>query len=505
MKGKTGLRTALTLIMAAAVSLTLVLAACGSGAATEEIDAVVQGVDGGEIILTLDDGTRLHVEAETKADDARGMIGEKVTAKIEVGDDNPKLVEIQKSSTSSSIMPGPEDYHFIGAVESIGAEAWIVGGKTFKVNSATMLDTGLAVGVEADVEFILLTDGTKLATKIETPASDDTVGDYSATGVITSLTATEVVLGDRSFKIDANTMLDNGLAVGVMARVEFVTQADGSFLAKEVETDAPASAAGEDFTAGGPIQSMDSTSLMVDGRKFAINASTILDSGLSQSVLVRVEFVIQPDGSLLAKSVETAGIDEGANLYFAGPIQSISPTAWVIGGKTFAVTPATMLDEGLAVGINANVEFIIKADGSFEAVHIEDSGFELIGMVQAIAPDAYAVGGHIFKTNAYTAIERGLKVGKLVQVKFIIQPGGSMLALQIKKADTKVQAFTFKGIVQSLSTTALTVTGQTFQLSPATAIGAGVTTGTEVVVTFDIQAGNVLKAISVQSAKAVRK
>ncbi|MDZ4230335.1 MAG: DUF5666 domain-containing protein, partial [Dehalococcoidales bacterium] len=86
----------------------------------------------------------------------------------------------------------------------------------------------------------------------------------------------------------------------------------------------------------------------------------------------------------------------------------------------------------------------------------------------------------------------------------VIQPGGSLLALQIKKPDTKVQAFTFKGIVQSLSATSMMVTGQTFQVSPATVIGAGVATGIEVVVTFDITPGNILSAISVQSAKALK-
>ncbi|MBI2851764.1 MAG: hypothetical protein HYX84_01495 [Chloroflexi bacterium] len=492
----------LTFFTVGVVFLVLLLSACQSGATTRDIEGVVQAVDGKEVVLTLPDGSRIRVEAEKQAENASNMIGEGVKAKIEVGDDNPKLIEMEKSS-GIGVATSPEDFHFSGTIESMGADAWVVGGKSFKVNNATILDNGLAIGVLAEVEFITLADGTMLATKIETPASDDIAEDFSLTGVIGSISANEIVLGGKTFKIDANTMLDNGLAPGVVARVEFVMQGDGSLLALEVETDAPGAGVGEDFTAGGTIQSMDSVSVTVDGRKFVIDGTTILDSGLAPGVLVRVEFIVRPDGTLLAKEIETAGFDEGVNLYFAGPIESITPTAWVIGGKTFIVTAATLLDNGLAVGVNANVEFVIMPDGSFQAVHIEDSGFEFTGMVQAIAPDAYTIGGRIFKINANTLIDRGLKVRKLAQVNFLIQPDGSLLALKIKTAKTKVQGFSFKGVVQSMSATSIAVTGQTFQIEPTTVVGAGVAVGIEVDVVFDIKPGNVLSATSVQTAKTV--
>lgn len=497
---------------AGVVSLALLLSACQFGANTEEVEAVVQAVDDQEVILTLNDGSKIRVEAEEQADKVKNMIGEEVKAKIEVNDDNPKLISIEKSDvpvsgTVPSLQGMFEDFHFSGVIESMGADIWIIGGKSFKLNDATILDNGLAVGVQAEVEFIILSDGSLLATSIETKAPDDIAEDFSLTGVIESISANQLVLGGKTFKIDGNTMLDNGLATGVLARVEFVEQADGSFLALEVETDASDASIikQENFTASGPIQSMDAGSVMVDGRKFIIDSSTILDSGLSPGVLVKVEFVLKPDGTMLAREVETAGVDEGENLYFAGPIQSMSPTAWVIGGKTFAVTQETELDEGLELGVNVNVEFIIRADGSFQAVHIEDSGFEFIDLVQAIAPDAYTIGGRIFKTNANTLIERNLKVRKLAQVNFLIQPDSSLLALKIKKPKTKTPGFTFKGVVQSLSATSMAVTGQTFQIDPTTIIGAGVATGVEVNVVFDIKPGNILSALSVENAETAKK
>ncbi len=520
-------RTLLTSLTVGAVSIGLLLSACQTSATTRDIEAVVQAVDGQKVVLTLDDGSKVRIEAKKLVDDAKNMIGAEVKARVKVSDDSPELIKIEKVSEQTvSMIPGlqasPEDFHFGGVIESMGTDTWTIGGKAFKVNAATIKDNGLAVGVIAQTEFIMLADGSLLATKVETDADDNIVlaqgqpvsqiaEDFSLAGVIGSISANQLVLGGKTFKMDANTLRDQGLMAGILAKVEFVVQADGSFLALEVETDAPATAIPgkpitrqEDYTAGGPIQSMEKGFVMVDGRKFIVDASTKLDSGLSPNVLVKVEFVIKPDGTLLATEIETAGIDEGLNLYFAGPIESMSPTAWTIGGKSFAVIPTTQFDQGLALGINANVEFTIKPDGSFQAVHIENTGFRFIGMVQAIAPDAISIGGRIFKTNANTLVDQGLKVRKLAQVEFLIQPDGTLLALQVKVPKIKTLGFTFKGVMQSTTATSMAVTGQTFQIDPTTIVGAGVAAGTEVNIVFDIKPGNILSAISVQNAKVAQ-
>lgn len=60
-------------------------------------------------------------------------------------------------------------------------------------------------------------------------------------------------------------------------------------------------------------------------------------------------------------------------------------------------------------------------------------------------------------------------------------------------------------IVQSLTATPTVATGETFQIGPATVIGAGVANGVEVNVVFDIKPGNILQAMSIQNAKAAQK
>lgn len=63
--------------------------------------------------------------------------------------------------------------------------------------------------------------------------------DVKVTGTVEAINDTSVTIDGVTYTIDANTNLDDGLQVGVAASLEFVTLADGSFMATEVETDAP--------------------------------------------------------------------------------------------------------------------------------------------------------------------------------------------------------------------------------------------------------------------------
>ena len=94
---------------------------------------------------------------------------------------SPPTTEQPPSSTPDTTMETPdttspdpnpsagEDYKFTGVIESTGNDVWVIGGQTFKVDENTELDSGLSVGVSAKVEYVILTDGTKLALEIETP------------------------------------------------------------------------------------------------------------------------------------------------------------------------------------------------------------------------------------------------------------------------------------------------------------------------------------------------
>ena len=253
----------------------------------------------------------------------------------------------------------------------MGADTWVIGGKSFKVTSTTMLDTGLAVGVTATVEYKAV-GGQDTAISIETDAQTAEPGeDLKFTGKIESMGADAWAIGGKTFKVTSNTTLDTGLAVGVTATVEYIT-VGGQNTAISIETDAQAADPGEDFKFTGPIQSLSAGTWVIGGKTFKTDNSTVLDNGLTVGVVATVEFIVS-NGQNVARSIETAaaGVKADDNFHFSGIITSLSANTFVIGGKTFKTDASTVLDTGLIVGVSASVEFTVEADGSLKATKIE--------------------------------------------------------------------------------------------------------------------------------------
>ncbi|MEK7282083.1 MAG: DUF5666 domain-containing protein [Chloroflexota bacterium] len=332
----------------------LILSACQ--VKTEDIQGLLQAMAGKEMVITLSDGStvRVTVEDTQLGTQAQNLVGTQVQVKIR--SDSQRLTSISKVG---------ENDHFSGIIESMGSDAWVIGGKTFKVDAATSLDGGLAVGVLAQVEFVTMADGSLLATEIETDEEED-----QFTGVIQSISTDTWVIGGKTFKVNAQTKLDEGLLVGVQVRVEFVTKADGSLEAIEIETEQ----AEDRFN--GVVQTIGADSWVIGGKTFKVNAATRFESGLAVSINARVRFITLADSSTLATRIQVdksgkgrGGLEEREQ--FTGAVQTISADAWVIGGKTLKVNVSTNIEAGLAVGSDVRVRYAILADGSLQAIRIE--------------------------------------------------------------------------------------------------------------------------------------
>ena len=73
--------------------------------------------------------------------------------------------------------------------------------------------------------------------RVSTPSPAASGEDFSFTGTIEAISATSYTVGGKTVVVNAGTMLDSGLVIGAVARVEVILQSDGSLLAKEIETD----------------------------------------------------------------------------------------------------------------------------------------------------------------------------------------------------------------------------------------------------------------------------
>lgn len=389
-----------------------------AGATTEDIQGLLQAMEGKEMIVTLEDGSsvRIKVQQQSAAMQAQSLIGDRIVAKVRSRGGERELRGIEHLG---------EDQHFSGTIEAINGDMWVIGGRSFRVDANTRLDGGLAVGVTARAEFANLPDGTALSTEIQTDEDDE-----HFSGLIESTGATEWVIGGETFRVNDATRLDQGLAVGVVARVEFVRMQDGSLLAIEIETDR------NDNRSIGAIESKGAESWVIGGRTFIVNAATHLSRdgrNLEVGVVVRVKFITMSDGTLVATEIQAV------LQRFSGTIESISNDEWVISGRTFKLNASTRLDRDLAMGRNAKVRFVEMADGTMVATRIDEDrsgpggGNEVRGTIESISGDIWVVAGRTFRVDQSTRIDnKNLSVGDRAKVRFEMLAEGSLRATRIE-------------------------------------------------------------------------
>jgi hypothetical protein len=417
------------------VALMLVSAACAPGQqlSTQDIKGLLQSMQGKEMIITLDDGTtvRITVDNATAATDAQQKVGKQVDVKVTTDDKGVK--KLQKVEDR-----GKSNDEFTGKVDSIAADKIVVAGKTFLINQSTEFGDGLAAGITVNVHFITQTDGTLLATEVQTDE-----GELRFTGKLDSMTADTIVVAGKTFKRNAATRVDDKVAVGKTVRVRFVNQTDGSMLATRVQLD-NSGQGNQQFDIVGKIDSITATSVVIDGKTFKIDATTTLEQGLVVGARARVAFNTLADGSMLATKIQIdrAGVGGAAEDKFAGKIDSIAADKIVVAGKTFKITAFTKLDAGLKAGDDVRVQFTTLSDGSAAAIDVESQAAQVenakvTGPITSMTAGTFVVGGKTIKVNAATKLEGGLAVGVVATVEFTTLADGSLLATEIKAAETE--------------------------------------------------------------------
>ena len=167
--------------------------------------------------------------------------------------------EVEENEPGESLKLG-------GTIEAISENSITILGLQFQVNEATDIEGILRIGEFAKVEFNVAEGTTLVALEIEAedeldendgddqddPEDEDLeeeetedLEDAKATGVVEAFSESSITINGQVYTFDGDTELDEGLQVGAIATIEFVTLPDGTLLATEVETDADDDA-GED-------------------------------------------------------------------------------------------------------------------------------------------------------------------------------------------------------------------------------------------------------------------
>lgn len=289
---------------------------------------------------------------------------------------------------------------------------WNIGGMTFVAMTTTEFkqrNGAFTIGATVKVHFVVDANGVNVATEIETKFAHEEHGhDHDGDGVfdggeghafgtIESKPTTGLIgdwaIGGITYTVVAETRIleePSNFVVGAKVRVKYYTNANDQRIVRILKTTSEESGADDPshFTLFGYVDQMPPSGFagewVLDHIAFVATGQTQFteDHGvLALGAYVKVEYFIR-NGRNVIHELETqvppgAGDDlnigeiasTGDNIAAAG----VSGTVWVIGGKSYTVTPATDINDlqsDLAVGSTALVNSYTAADGSQVATQI---------------------------------------------------------------------------------------------------------------------------------------
>jgi uncharacterized protein DUF5666 len=308
-----------------------------------------------------------------------------------------------------------------------------------------------------------------------------TTADSSGQFVLQNVPEGTVRLRFQGDGVDA-TLEISGLASGQTLTI--TVQASGSRAVVSSEREV-------EFT--GDIQAVTPPTLRVSGLTVMTTAQTEVERGDSSVPLsslrvgetVKVEGILQADGSVVAREVKAQGPgpsptptpsprptptptptpNPGRETELTGTVQSVTPPTLRVSGTTVMTNANTEIKRGdarialssIQVGETVEVEGTLQADGTLLAREIKaqragpspsptpspDPGarVEFSGTIQSITPPSLRVSGRTVVTHSGTEFKgegrthslADFKVGDRVEVEGRSQPDGSVRADEIKR------------------------------------------------------------------------
>lgn len=209
-------------------------------------------------------------------------------------------------------------------------------------------------------------------------------------GTIESMSPTSWTLNGQVLVILPTTEIKGSLLVGDLAKAHAATQADGSLAAREIEPAAgfespTQDVIGAEYDFTGAIDAMAFDQWTVAGTTFGVTPQTEIKGTFAIGQLAKVHVMVNADGSLVAREIEApdaelAAAGEGAEVELVGLIESISPEAWVVGGQTLVLTPATEIKGTFAPGDAVKVHVLVGSGGVLTAREIEAAEVGQVGV-----------------------------------------------------------------------------------------------------------------------------
>jgi hypothetical protein len=145
------------------------------------------------------------------------------------------VVAGQATAVLAGSPPQPPAFRIYGEgeVSQIGA-VWVIAGQSFQTNDRTRINGNPQVGDVVRVEGRLLDDGSRLADRI-TLLRRAVANRFTLSGEVSAIAPTVWTVAGQTILVDADTRLDDDIAVGDRVRVQGVILAGGTLRAERIE------------------------------------------------------------------------------------------------------------------------------------------------------------------------------------------------------------------------------------------------------------------------------
>jgi hypothetical protein len=211
-----------------------------------------------------------------------------------------------------------------------------------------------------------------------------------------------------------------------------------------------------------------------NGSGRSIRSAAELRTGMA----VRVTLTASSAGDLRATSLSARATEPEPpeDQELKGTVDSVSDTAWKIGGRGFAIDENTVFIGDPGVGDFVEVRFHSDGQGNDVADRIQkedanDDEFDLRGVVEAIGDASWTISGQVVLVTSSTQILGSPAVGDTVEAEGDRASDGTLTARKIQKEDAGDEGeVEFTGSVESISAGTWTVAGRTLTVNDATVI-----------------------------------
>ncbi|GBD08505.1 hypothetical protein HRbin22_00745 [Candidatus Thermoflexus japonica] len=384
-----------------------------------------------------------------------------------------------------------------GMVEAILPDGYQVAGRTVIVTTTTRIEGPIAVGTFVKVKGIVQPDGTILASRIQREEEERPEIEFQ--GVVEEILPNGYRIAGHIVVVTTTTRIEGSITVGAFVKVEGIPQPDGTILATHIRLQ-------EEVRFTGVVEAILSNGYRVSGRTVVVTDLTKVKDPVAVGDWVEVKGFLQGDGSILAREIRVKKAPKSIQVEFKGTVEEILPNGYRVSGITVVVTTTTRVDGPIAVGTFVEVKGVFQPDGSVLALHIhverperEKAEVEFKGTVEELLPNGYRVSGRTVAVTTTTRIDGPITVGTFVEVKGILQPDGTILALRIhvEDEDEAKGEVEFKGAVEEILPDGYRIAGRIVRVDANTRIDGAITAGAFVEVKGFVQGDGSIRAVRI--------